>query len=220
MISSKTRTIAKTRILKFLRYIWDRPFEGISIFIALARGGFYILKYRIISRGKVRIDFPFFCYTHIRISGEGRVRIGKGCSVFVNNFERFVVQTLTQSAAVTIGRKCSLGGGTIRCAGRVQIGNRVMMAANLLQDVPFGTSLAHDQLQLDSPYSHIIIGDDVWLSARSIVLWQSSMGDRSILGLGAVLCGQSIGDGYLVLGSPARRPIPIASLLKMKECSA
>ena len=185
--------------------------------MATVRGGFYILKYRLLSRGRIIIDFPFFCYTHIHISGEGRVRIGKGCSVFVNNFERLVVNTLTQSAVVTIGQKCSLGGGTIRCAGRVQIGNHVMMAANLLQDVPFATSLSHRELQVNSQFSQIIIGDYVWLSGRSIVLEHSSMGDRSVLGVGAVLCGQSIGNGYLVVGNPPRRPLPIASLLQMKE---
>lgn len=205
------------KILKFLRFFLHHPVQGLTVGMATVRGGFYILKYRLLSRGKISIDFPFFCYTHIHISGEGRVRIGKGCSVFVNNFERLVVQTLTQSAVVTIGQKCSLGGGTIRCAGRVQIGDHVMMAANLLQDVPFSTSRSHHELQDDSQFSHIIIGDHVWLSGRSIVLGHSSMGDRSVLGIGAVLCGQSIGNGYLVLGNPARRPLPIASLLQMKE---
>ena len=92
-----------------------------------------------------------------------------------------------------------------------------MIAANLLQDVPFCASFSHHELQDDPQFSRIIIGDHVWLSARSIVLGHSSMGDRSVLGVGAVLCGQSIGNGYLVLGNPARRPLPIASLLKMKE---
>lgn len=206
-------------MFKFFKIILHRPVQGLTIFMATVRGGFYILKYRLLSHGKISIDFPFFCYTHIHISGEGRVRIGKGCSVFVNNFERLVVQTLTQSAVVTIGQKCSLGGGTIRCAGQVQIGNHVMMAANLLQDVPFGTSRSHQEFQVDSQFSRILIGDHVWLSGRSIVLGHSSMGDRSVLGVGAVLCGQSIGNGYLVLGNPARRPLPIVSLLQMKECT-
>lgn len=207
----------REKIFQFLRIFLHHPVQGLTIVMATVRGGFYILKYRLLSRGRIIIDFPFFCYTHIHISGEGRVRIGKGCSVFVNNFERLVVNTLTQSAVVTIGQKCSLGGGTIRCAGRVQIGNHVMMAANLLQDVPFGTSLSHRELQVNSQFSDIIVGDHVWLSARSIVLWCSSIGDRSVLGVGAVLCGQSIGNGYLLLGNPVRRPLPIASLLQMKE---
>ena len=207
----------REKIFKFLRFFLHHPVQGLPIVMATVRGGFYILKYRRLSRGRIIIDFPFLCYTHIHISGQGRVRIGKGCSVFVNNFKGLVVKTLTRSAVVTIGQKCSLGGGTIRCAGRVQIGNYVMMAANLLQDVPFATSLSHRELQVDSQFSQIIIGDHVWLSGRSIVLGHSSMGDRSVLGVGAVLCGQSIGNGYLVVGNRARRPLPIASLLQMKE---
>jgi acetyltransferase-like isoleucine patch superfamily enzyme len=207
----------REKTFKFLKFFLNHPVQGLTIVMAMVRGGFYILKYRLLSRGRIIIDFPFFCYTHIHISGEGRVRIGKGCSIFVNNFERLVVQTLTQSAVVTIGQKCSLGGGSIRCANRVQIGNYVMMAANLLQDVPFSSSLSHRELQVDSQSSQIIISDHVWLSVRSIVLGNSSMGDRSVLGVGAVLCGQSIGNGYLVVGNPARRPLPIAALLQMKE---
>lgn len=207
----------RKEIHKFLGLIRHHPVEGLSMVTAMMRGGFYILKYYLISRGRIKIDFPFFCYTHIRISGKGQVRIGGGCSVFVNNFERLIVHTLTQDAVVTIGEKCSLGGGTIRCSGQVQIGNRVMMAANLIQDIPFCSSFAHDEIQVDLRISPIFIGNYVWLGSRSIVLGQSRVGDKSVIGAGTVLCGQSVGEGYLVLGNPPRRPLSLTSLMRMRS---
>lgn len=187
--------------------------------MALTRGGFYVIKYRLLSRGKITIGFPFLCHTPIQIIGKGRVRIGIGCSVFVNNFDRLFIHTLTEDAEVVIGSKCSLGGVTIRCAGRIRVGHHVMMAANLLQDVPFLTSVPTDELQGGSLPLSIVIGNHVWLSARSIVLRHSRMDDRSVLGVGAVLYGQEIGKGCLVLGNPVRRPLPIAPLLQIKDCA-
>ncbi len=147
------------------------------------------------------------------------MRIAKGCSVFVNNFDRLLIQTLTDTAEVAIGSKCSLGGVTIRCAGRVQVGDHVMMAANLIQDVPCCTGLRATDLDEATP-GFISIGDHVWLSTRSIVMRGSTVGERSVLGVAAVICGQSIGNGLLVLGNPARRPLPIASLMRIKASDA
>lgn len=212
--------MAAKRVLQLLRHYVLNPNEGFTMAVAMGRGTFYILKYRVSSRGKIFIGFPFFCHTRIRICGKGRVRIGQGCSVFVNNFERLLIQTLTESAEVTIGRKCSLGGVTIRCAGRVEVGDHVMMAANLIQDVPCCTEIGANDFVGCDPSMLISIGDYVWLSTRSIVMRESKLGERSVLGVGAVLCGQSIGNGFLVLGNPARRPLPIASLMKIKASDA
>jgi acetyltransferase-like isoleucine patch superfamily enzyme len=194
------------------------PGDLVYILLAVIRGSFYIVKYRFLSNRDVIINFPFFCHTRVRISGEGKVRIGPGCSVFINNFEHLSVLTLTEEAVVTIGKKCSLGGATIRCANRVSIGDHVMTAASLIQDVPFFSQFMNDKSAGVAPDTAISVGDHVWLSARTIVLSGSSIGNAVVLGVGAFICGEAVNDGYLALGNPLRRPIPIASLITMKTC--
>lgn len=194
-----------------------RPVKSFFMALALMRGCFYIAKYRLLTRGRVKIDFPFFCYTRgVRISGRGRVLIGAGCSVFVNNFDRLSIVTLTENAVVVLGKKCSLGGVNIRCAGRVSLGDHVMVAASLIQDVPFICPYLEGDNGACNLEATITIGDHVWLSARSIVLNSSSIGNGSILSVGAVLFREAVGDFFLVLGNLARRPLPIANLLKLK----
>ncbi len=194
------------------------PDDLFSVLLALLRGSFYIVKYRFLTTQDVIINFPFFCYTRVRIAGKGKVRIGPGCSVFVNNFDHLSVFTLAKNATVVIGKKCSLGGATIRCANRISIGDYVMTAASLIQDVPFFTPFMEDERADGVLDTSISISDHVWLSARTIVLSGSTIGNAVVLGVGAVICGECVGDGYLALGNPLRRPIPIASLMTMKKC--
>lgn len=184
---------------------------------ALLRGSLYSVFYRLLSGGRVVIRFPFFAYTRVRISGKGRVLIGSGCSAYINAFDHLTITTLTEEALVTIGQGCSLGGATIRGANRIQVGNRVMMAACLIQDVPFFSHKETREEAMERQHGQFIsIGDSVWLSSRSIVLNGSSLGNRSVLAVGAVLFGSSVVERCLVLGNPACRPLPIGGLLQLK----
>lgn len=205
-----------SKLKKLLQLLRSQPATLLTMLPAFARGCFYIVLYRLVSRGRVTIGFPFFCYTRVRITGRGQVRIGKGCSVFINNFERLHIQTLTEDAKVIIGGKCSLGGVTIRCADRIRLGNRILAAAVLIQDVPFSYPVLSSERRDGIQAAPITISDHVWLSGRSVVLSGSSLGEGSVLGICSLLFQQSIGADYLVLGNPGRRPLPIANLLKMR----
>ena len=184
--------------------------------VALLRGCFYILKYRVASNNNIAINFPFYCYAKVKIIGPGKVFIGPKCAVFLNNYKGLTIVTRNKFAIVFIGSDCSLGGTTIRCAGNVKLGDRVMTAASLIQDYPFFFSFDMKSGVSFLSSEHVSIGDHVWLGARSIVLFGSNIGRGSVLGTGAVVFRKSVGEECLALGNLIRRPIPIEKLFLLK----
>jgi len=88
----------------------------------------------------VKIGFPFFAYYRVRIYGPGRVKIGKYCSVFPNVFRGLTIITLSPHSHVIVGDECDLGGMTIRCKKRIEIGSKTLGASSLIQDTLFVNS--------------------------------------------------------------------------------
>src|SRR5690606_8269980 len=97
------------------------------------RGSLIIFCYMQSNR-RVTIRFPFFVHEGAHISGPARVSIDKFCSVYPNVFDGLNIITLSSSAEVRIGQRCSLGGLTIRCFNKVEVGDETMTANCLIQD--------------------------------------------------------------------------------------
>lgn len=198
---------------KFLWYTMRNPSIFFANLIAIFRGCFYIIWYKVTKR-KVTIRFPFLCHDKVEICGPGKVIINSHCTVWMNSFEHLVIKTLSQEAEVRIGKNCTLGGLTIRCCGQVNIGDNVMTAANLIQDVPITNKSIYNTKQIET--KSITIENDVWLAGQSIILGQSSVGNGSVLGLNALLYNSSVANNCFSSGNPAMRSIPIAKLNKMR----
>lgn len=109
------------------------------------------------------------------------------------------------------GRKVFLGdnsdlGENSRIMGSVRIGNNVMMGPDVLiismnhkflrTDIPMNTQGFHD----DRP---VVIGDDVWIGARAVILSGVRIGSGVIIGAGAVVA-KDIPDWAVAVGNPAR----------------
>lgn len=202
------------KILKSLK----NPVRTIAFSRTFIWGLYYFLRYTLFSRN-VNIRFPFYANVPVRIEGPGKVFIGKGCHVFKNVFKGLVIVTHNPDSSVKIGDKCLLGGVTIRCRHEIEIGDRVMTAVSLVQDSffvnPDGVSSRIDKGQVHET-KPIIIGSNVWLGAHSIVLGGCVIGDDAVLSAGAWCFGTDIGEYTLVSGNPAKKPLPIDKLLRLK----
>jgi acetyltransferase-like isoleucine patch superfamily enzyme len=204
---------------RYFRLLWkltQSPRAFFSLIKAVLLGFFYIGWFRITQRNAV-IKFPFLCHAKVEISGPGKVFIDRGCSVWMNTFEQLVIQTLSPEAEVRIGKNCTLGGLTIRCRGKVFIGDNVLTAANLIQDVMI-VSRAPSSSTEDYPESasSIRIGNNVWLGGQSLVLAGSSLGDGSVVGVNGLIYHTAVKDNCLVAGNPAMRPVPIDKVVKLQ----
>ena len=205
------------KYLKFCLRLLVQPPELVSFVTALLRGTLYILWFRL-TRRNVIIRFPFLCHARVEISGPGKVFIDRRCSVYMNTFDHLAIMTLSRHASVTIGRNCTLGGVTIRCRGRIAIGDNVLTAGNLIQDVAVCNASLQANARSDARApseavsGDIMIGNDVWLSGQALVLDGSTIGDGSVIGLNCLLYQKRIDDHCLVVGNPALRPVSIAKL--------
>ena len=205
------------KYLRFLINLILSPRALFSMVKSVLRGLYYIIWFRI-SRPNTVIKFPFLCFTKVDISGPGKVFIDRRCSVYMNTFDHLVIKTLSPDAEVRIGKKCNLGGQTIRCRGKVSIGDNVLTAANLIQDVMITSHAAfHSMNENREDASEIRIGNNVWLCGQSLVLSGSSVGNGSVVGLNGLVHNAMIKDSCLVSGNPAIRPIPIDKILKLQR---
>jgi len=176
------------------------------------------LYYRVF-RDNVKICFPFLAFVKVTILGPGTVFIDKGCHAQKNVFRGLTIVTHSADSLVSIGAKSLLGGLTIRCHERIELGKKTMTAVSLLQD-----SLIYNADEVSSQVdtniflrpSPVILGANVWLGPDSIVLGGSKIGNDSVLAAGTWCFGNQIGDYCLVSGNPAKRPVPIDKLLKLK----
>ncbi|NPV03132.1 MAG: acyltransferase [Syntrophaceae bacterium] len=185
---------------------------------ALVRGTLTAL-YCKIAKPRVKIEFPFFMYEIFRVNGPGRVFIGSQCSIYPNIFDGVSIVTLDRESEIRIGRHCSLGGVTIRCRKKIEIGDRVMAGQSLIQDSMFtecqGTSeKAMPQEMLPRP---IRIGNNVWIGAQTCILGGTTIGDDSVVSLGTVCFGNVIEEYRLASGNPSLRPVSISRLMRMQD---
>ena len=190
----------------------------ISYTPAIVRGTVYLLYYMVF-RKNVRIKFPFLAFTKVTIIGPGEVFIGRGCHAQKNVFRGLTIVTNSVDSFVSIGAKSLLGGLTIRCHERIEVGEKTMTAVSLLQDSLFYnaddvSSRADTNVSLRP--RPVIIGSNVWLGPGSIVLGGSKVGNDSVLAAGTWCFGNQIGDYSLVSGNPSKRPMPIDKVLKLK----
>jgi len=195
----------------------DDPLYFINRFTGLLRGTFYILYYGLFSRN-VKIGFPFMVNAKVTIAGPGRVIIGKNCAVFENVFRGLSIATFSRNAAVVIGNGCALGGITIRCYTRVEIGDRTMTAVSLIQDyfIDPDKVVPREGHHIPKP-EPIVLGKNVWLGADSLVLGGSMIGNDSVLSAGSCTIGGTYRDYGLIMGNPAHKSLPIDKLLKLKR---
>lgn len=176
---------------------------------ALLIGTLYIGYYRMFRRN-VTIRFPFFVYYKVRIVGPGRVHIDRHCSVVSNAIEGLTIVTLSRSAEVRIGENCWVGGSTIRCHKRIEIGANTITSNCLIQDSLFVSSRTTGSRHSNeiAPKS-VFIGKNAWIGGYSCILAGSVIQDDCVVGFHAVCYNKRIDRYSLAMGNPVNRALPI-----------
>lgn len=141
----------------------------------------------------------YYNYTHV----EPLRRLQRGEGVLVSpdavfsNPERIVI-----GDRVSIGSRCHLWAG--HAHGRILIGDDVLFGPEVL--VTAATYRYND----GSPVTRqpmdeadVVIGRDVWLGTRAVVLPGARIGDGAVIGAGAVVKGE-IPPMAIAVGQPAR----------------
>lgn len=124
-----------------------------------------------------------------------------------------ILRTFDASARLVIGADSGLSGTTIACTVGVQVGERCLVGADvLIADTDFHpvdpvdasvSARRYASTPIGSSDDRVVIEDDVFLGARSIVLKGAHIGRGSVIGAGSVVSG-IIPSGVVAAGAPAR----------------
>ncbi len=176
-----------------------------------AKSWFWTMFYRFVARGaftELGQGVTFEGWVHIP-QRNGRIAIGRGV-----RFCSFVELSVPAGGELIIGDGAFIGRGSILSAHRcIKIGQDTLIAENVsIHDNNHQTADTHVRIQEQGFIAEPIeVGRDCWIGARAVLVCGSGMGDRCILGAGAVLT-RKVEQGVVCAGVPAK-PIrqPLAS---------
>ncbi|AGY56702.1 acyltransferase [Gloeobacter kilaueensis] len=132
----------------------------------------------------------------IKLSGSVRVRIAAGTRL--RKHSHFFGE-----GVVNIGRDCLINGCSVGCYRRIDVGDECLIADCYMIDSDFHNSephLRHAPL-LAKNIRPIRIERNVWLASGSRVLKGVTIGENSVVGLGAVI-RRPVPANVVVIGNP------------------
>ena len=149
----------------------------------------------IINEGDCKIGDYFICTSGTMVNAMGR------------NMRSFI--KVAPSAKLSIGDNVGISSSCIRCANSISIGNNVKIGALSIITDTDAHSLDYTLRRNPSTDSQnaksspILIEDDVFIGACSIICKGVTIGARSIIGAGSVVT-KSIPSDEVWAGNPAR----------------
>ncbi len=150
--------------------------------------------------------YSTYAFRHYRSRRPFGVRAGHDTGLYNGTFF-----DLGPEGEVTIGDFCTIVGAIISTNGRVSIGDYAFIAHDvILADTAFSVPRDADAARpVGGPHSEpgasrsILLGDNVWIGTRAVLLGGTSVGDGAIIGAGAVVGGE-VPPFCIAAGNPAR----------------
>lgn len=141
----------------------------------------------------------FYSYAHVQ--PRRRITHGPGLRMSplasLRNGERIVL-----GRDVHVGERCFLWAGD--SSGRIVLGDQVLLAPEVFITAS-NYGVVHGVPVMDQPKreADVVIGSDVWLGARVVVLPGVTIGDGAVVGAASVV-SRSLPAHCIAVGSPAR----------------
>lgn len=135
------------------------------------------------------------------VSNAGTLRVGRKVKLYGSPVPIELVAL--RNAELSIGDGTSINRGVSICAQKsIRIGSNCGIGSDcLIFDTDFHT--VGDQSRAIADASPVVIGDDVWLAARSVVLKGVTVGDGAVICAGSVVA-TNVAPYTMVGGVPAR----------------
>jgi acetyltransferase-like isoleucine patch superfamily enzyme len=152
---------------------------------------------------------------YLNINPNSQVKIGDNCTIKSgqnhNPISRNIKTSISleENATLEIGNNVGLSSVCIWVHDSIRIGDNVNIGADTIIMDSDAHSLNHLHRQnlnidlLNKNNKEIIIGDDVLIGMRTIILKGVTIGDRSIIGSGSVVT-RDVAPDTIVAGNPAK----------------
>ncbi len=168
----------------------SRAFRLLRFFAAIVDPRAYLHALRILN---------YYNYTHV--VPRRRLSLGPGARISPN-------AGFAHPERISAGHRLSLGARTQLWAGpgggRIRMGDDVLFGPDVLVTAAsyrFDDGSPVGEQAMDE--ADVLIGNDVWIGARAIILPGTRIGDGAVIGAGAVVSG-TVPAGAVAVGVPAR----------------
>lgn len=143
--------------------------------------------------------YSTYAFRHFRSRRPVGVRAGHDSGLYNGTFF-----DLGPEGEVTIGDFCTIVGAIISTNGRVSIGDYAFIAHEvILADSAFNVPPDAGLYSKPASPRSILLGDNVWIGARAVLLGGANIGEGAIVGAGAVVDGE-VPPFCVAAGNPAR----------------
>ena len=158
--------------------------------------------------------YSSFSFLHCSSARPSAVRIGRHSGIYDGtHFD------LGPDAEVVIGDYCAIVGAIISTNGRVEVGDYALIAhevviADCSAAMPHPRRRPRPGRRVPNR-SEVVIGPNVWIGARAIVLDGARIGEGAIVGAAALVSGE-VPPYAVVAGNPSRivgsvrSPLPVS----------
>ena len=181
--------------------IFYKVFEiGRTKFGQMIRGIYQFLYWAIFSSIYKEIHISSFISPGAVVRTKKSIRLGRDCLIRKG--------TSISGQSISLGDNVRLGYGSHIFGGDdiIQIGDNVMIAPNVVIAGGYhGTDRSGVPMVFQDGVSKgpIIIGNDVWLGANSVVLSNITIGDGVVVGAGSVV-NKDLPDYAIAAGNPVK----------------
>ncbi|PIG91048.1 acyltransferase [Gloeocapsopsis sp. IPPAS B-1203] len=141
--------------------------------------------------------YSTYAFLHYRSQRACGLRVGHNTGIYIDT-----LFDLGPSGEVEIGNYCTLAGPIIATNGHVKIGDYVLISREVVLADSFA-AVPPTIPQRSTSQSSILIGNDVWIGTRAVILSGARLGDGAIVGAGAVVDFE-IPEYAIAAGNPAR----------------
>ena len=182
----------------------EDPATALGIALALARGRYYLVKFRLLGR-RVRAGRFFRVRGTLDIRGPGTVIFGDNCSVVSSRLSPTTPYTHARDAVIRFGNRVALSGTRLGCERSIEVGDDAGLADARIMDTDFHSIEISDEPRENSRgrCKPIVIGPKAWVGAGAMILKGVTIGESAVVSAGAVVA-TAVPPRTVVLGNPAR----------------
>lgn len=148
----------------------------------------------------------------MRVNSKASLTIGKNWTACSNPrynslgvFQKVTIKAVLPSATIVIGDDVGMSGVSISCFRRISIGDRTLLGSGVVitDNDAHGIHPALRNKLEHIAIKPVMVGDDVFIGARSIVLKGVKIGNGAVVGAGSVVT-KDVPAMTIVAGNPAK----------------